>query len=170
MTGGRTVFAAAVVVVALALELSVLPRLSLPGATPDVVLLCVVAFGLAYGRRFGAVSGFAAGLAVDLVPPAEHPIGSWAFVLTVVGYLAGHAQKQVDRSVVVPMLVVAGAAAASPLLFAGLGNVVGDPRPTWPAAFGLLPTAILYDVVLAPFVVSGVIALARRLEPEPVFR
>jgi len=80
------------VAVALALQVTLFARLPLPGATPDLVLLVVVGLALSHGPAFGLVLGFAAGLASDLVPPADHEIGRWAFVLTLLGYLAGSAR------------------------------------------------------------------------------
>ena len=37
--------------------------------------------------------GFAAGLALDLAPPADHLAGRWALALVVVGYVAGRARR-----------------------------------------------------------------------------
>ncbi|MGN6332815.1 MAG: rod shape-determining protein MreD [Motilibacteraceae bacterium] len=164
----RLVLAVAVVVSALVLQVGVLGRLSLPGATPDVVLLGVVSLALVYGSTFGAVTGFAAGLALDLVPPADHAAGRWALVLTLVGYLCGQARAEVERSALVPFLVVGAAAGAGTLLYALLGVVMGDARVTWLLVARVLPTAVLYDLVLAPFVVPAVLALARRAEPDLV--
>ena len=42
-----------------------------------------------------------------------------------------------------------------------------DPNITWDAVVALLPTAVLYDVVLSAFVVPGVLALASLVEPDP---
>jgi rod shape-determining protein MreD len=88
MPAGRVLFAVVLLVVALAVQVSVLARLPLPGATPDLVLLAVVALALAHGPGFGLVAGFAAGLGSDLVPPADHAVGRWALVLTLARHLA----------------------------------------------------------------------------------
>jgi rod shape-determining protein MreD len=164
----RIVLAVGFLVVALALQVTMLARLPLPGATPDLVLVTVVSLALAYGPGFGLVAGFAAGLATDLVPPADHAIGHWAFVLTLVGYLAGLARLEIRRSAFVPLIVVAASAAVSLLGYALLASVAGDPHVTRGAVLALLPTALLYDVVLSPFVVPGVLLLAERVEPDPV--
>jgi rod shape-determining protein MreD len=167
---GRVLFAAMLLVVALAVQLTVLARLPLPGATPDLVLLAVVSLALAHGPGFGLVAGFASGLASDLVPPADHAVGRWALVLTLVGYFAGLAQGETRRSAFVPLVVVALAAAASVLLYAGIGGLINDPHVTWRAVNGVLPTAVLYDVVLSAFVVPAVLRLADRFEPDPMVR
>ena len=170
MRVSRVALAAALIVSSLVLQLSVLPWLPLPGATPDLLLLSVVALALVDGPLTGAVVGFSAGLALDLAPPADAAIGRWALVLCLVGYVAGLAEDSLDRSALAPLVVVAGAAVASILLYAGLGAMLGDPRVDWVAVVAILPTAVLYDVVLAPFVVSAVLALARRETPDATFR
>jgi len=166
----RVALTAVLVVVALALQVTFLSRLPLPGATPDLVLLVVVATALSGGPTVGLLTGFAAGLALDLVPPADHEVGRWAFVLTVVGYLSGLAQAESRRSAFVPLVVVAAAAVGSVLLYAGLGALLDDPNVTWSAVTGLLPTALVYDVVLSAFAVPAVLALSRRVQPEAVLR
>jgi rod shape-determining protein MreD len=167
---GRVFFAVLLLVVALAVQVAVLARLPLPGATPDLLLLAVVSLALAHGPGFGLVAGFAAGLGSDLVPPADHAVGRWALVLTVVGYFAGLAQDETRRSAFIPLFVVAVSGAASVLLYAGLGALISDPHITWRAVSEILPTAVLYDVVLSAFVVPAVLRLADRFEPDPLVR
>jgi len=164
----RVLLAAALVLAALAVQVTMLSRLPLPGATPDLVLVVVVALALAHGPDFGLLTGFLAGLATDLVPPAEHEVGRWAFVLTVVGYLAGLAQAESRRSAVVPLAVVAGAAAASVLSYAGLAAVLADAAVSWPAVGRLLSSAVAYDLLLSAFALPAVFAAVARVEPEPV--
>lgn len=170
MPSARAAFAVALLVLAVAAQLVVLARLPLPGATPDLALLCVVALALAHGPGFGVVAGFSTGLAVDLVPPADNAAGRWALAFTVVGYLAGLARGEARRSAFVPVAVVAVAAAASLLLVAGVGALLGDPDVSWAALRRLLPTAVLYDVVLSAFVLPVVLAMADRVGPDPLVR
>lgn len=155
-------------VVALATQVTMLARLPLPGATPDLVLVTVVALALAYGPAYGLVAGFGAGIATDLVPPADGAVGRWAFVLTLVGYLAGLAKVEIRRSAFVPLIVVSVAAGLSVVLYAVLAALSGDEHVTRGAVVALLPTSVLYAVVLTPFVVPGVLVLADRVEPDPV--
>ena len=75
--------------VALVVQASVFPHFAVQGVVPDLVLLVVVAAGLAYGSELGLVLGFGAGLLLDLAPPADHYAGRWALALMVVGYVAG---------------------------------------------------------------------------------
>ncbi len=166
----RVTIAVIALVAALAIQVSFLATLPLPGATPDLLLVTVVALALALGPTFGLVCGFGAGLAADLAPPADHAVGRWALVLALLGYAAGMARLESRRSVFVPVIVVAVTAAASVLMYAGLGAVLEDPGVTWPAVSDLLPTAVIYAVVLSPFVVSGILALVHRVEPDALSR
>lgn len=161
----RAGLSTALLVVALGVQFSVLAPVRLPGATPDLVLLVALALALAYGPMAGVVVGFAAGLTLDLAPPADHPVGQWAMVLCFVGYLAGLARDDAAQSVVFAVVAVAFCAAAANLLYAGVGALLGDPRISWSGLADSLPAAVLYDVLLTPFLIPGIGLLARRLEP-----
>jgi rod shape-determining protein MreD len=170
MRVNRILLSTALVVVALVLQVSVLARLHLPGAVPDLLLLTVVGLALVYGHVGGSLIGFGAGLLADLAPPADHAAGRYALVLCVIGYLAGLARPGNGRlkSVTKPMLVVVAAALGSTLLYAGVGALVGDTAARHVGLGGLLFTAALYDLLLAPFVVPAIMALARRAENDPL--
>lgn len=73
------------------LQYLVLSRFSLWGVTPDAVLLFVVINGLRGGRTVGALSGFAAGLLMDvLVNPVM--LGLNAMLKTLLGFAVGFFQ------------------------------------------------------------------------------
>jgi rod shape-determining protein MreD len=167
-SGRRLGLAGSALLLALALQLSILPRLPVPGPAPDVVLVVVVALALAFRPAFGAGVGFAGGLALDLAPPADHPLGMWALVLTLVGYVTGFLADDVDRSGTVPLVTTAVAAAAATLAWTGLAILLGDPRVGWLPALAQLPLLVIYDVLIALFLVPAVLALARWADPEVV--
>lgn len=75
----RMLLSVALVVVALVIQVSVLARLQLPGATPDLLLLVVLGLAFVYGPVSGALIGFGAGLLADLAPPADHAAGRYAW-------------------------------------------------------------------------------------------
>ncbi|MEU0687652.1 rod shape-determining protein MreD [Streptomyces uncialis] len=170
MRFNRMLLSATLVVVALVLQVSVLARLQLPGAVPDLLLLTVLGLALVYGHVSGALIGFGAGLLADLAPPADHAVGRYALVLCVIGYLAGLAKPENGRlmSAVGPMFVVVGSAIGSTLLYAGVGALVGDTAARHVGLTSLLFTAALYDLLLAPFTVPFIMALARRADNDPL--
>ncbi|GHF35608.1 rod shape-determining protein MreD [Streptomyces mashuensis] len=166
----RILLSTALVVVALVLQVSVFARLHLPGAVPDLLLLVVVGLSLVYGHTAGALIGFGAGLLADLAPPADHATGRYALVLCVVGYLVGLARPETGRvrSATLPMLAVVAAAVVSTLLYAGVGSLVGDTAARHVGLTGLVLTAALYDLLLAPFTVPLIMAVARRTLGETI--
>ncbi|MEU8794701.1 rod shape-determining protein MreD [Streptomyces sp. NPDC048643] len=170
MRFNRMLLSVTLVVVALVIQVSVLARLHLPGAVPDLVLLTVIALAMVYGHVGGALIGFGAGLLSDVVPPADHAAGRYALVLCVIGYCAGLVKPENGRlkSATGPMAVVVVAAIGSTLLYAGVGALVGDTAARHVGLTSLLFTAALYDLLLAPFVVPVVMALARRAENDPL--
>ncbi|MCW5251687.1 MULTISPECIES: rod shape-determining protein MreD [unclassified Streptomyces] len=170
MRVNRILLSVSLVVVALVVQVSVLSRLHLPGAVPDLLLLTVLGLALVYGHVGGALVGFGAGLLADLAPPADHAAGRYALVLCLVGYLAGLAKPENGRlrSATGAMAVVVAAAVGTTLLYAGVGALVGDTAARHVGLPGLLFTAALYDLLLAPFAVPGIMALARRAENDPL--
>ncbi|MFJ3716589.1 rod shape-determining protein MreD [Streptomyces sp. NPDC090057] len=166
----RILLSIALVVVALVIQVSVLARLHLPGAVPDLLLLTVLGLAMVYGHVGGALVGFGAGLLADLAPPADHAAGRYALVLCVIGYFAGLVKPENGRlkSATGPMAVVVAAAVGSTLLYAGVGALVGDTAARHVGLPGLLFSAALYDLLLAPFVVPGIMWLARRSDNDPL--
>lgn len=166
----RIPVAAVLVLFGLVLQVSVLGRLQLPGATPDVLLLVVVGLALVYGPTGGCLVGFAAGLLADLAPPSDHAVGRYALVLCLMGYAAGLLRPEHgrQRSVTGALLVVAAAAIASTLLYAMVGALVGDTAARHVGLGGLVLSALLYDLLLAPFVVPVVMWVGRRFGKGPV--
>jgi rod shape-determining protein MreD len=157
---------------AVVLQVTLVNRLPLPGgAVPDLTLLVVLALAVTGGPVPGMLAGFLGGLALDTAPPGSNLTGENALVFCLVGYGCGAFAARLrseDQGQPSPLgtlpLVVVGAAAAEALL-AGLGRMVSDPSMTVPAIQHVLPAAVVYDVLLSPFVVLLVAAV--RGTPEP---
>src|SRR5437868_12880721 len=81
----------------LIVELTVLDRLRVFGAGPDIMLLLAVVAGIVGGPRVGALFGFAAGIILDLF--LETPMGLSALVFCLVGYSVGNIQGGVLREI-----------------------------------------------------------------------
>jgi rod shape-determining protein MreD len=144
---------AAVVITALVLQLTVVNGVPWPGGgSPDLVLLVVVALGLCGSPASGALTGFLAGLSLDIAPPGSYLIGAYALVFCLVGYGCGRLGSPRADSVWRPVGCAVAAAAAGEALQAGLGRLSGDPQVTWQAVREVLPTSVVYDAILSPFV------------------
>jgi rod shape-determining protein MreD len=167
VTVAKTLLFALVLVTALALQICVLNRLPLPGGHADLLLVAVVACALTAGPTAGAITGFAAGLAADVVPPADHPLGMLALLLAIAGYATGLLDELEEHSVLASMALVAAASAGLTVGDALVAGLAGTGRVSGEAFVRSLVAAVVYDVVLTPFVVPLVAALARRLGSWP---
>lgn len=165
----RIVLTVAAVLTAVLLQVDVVNRLRLPIGHPDLLLLVVVSLGLVGGPAQGAVVGFVAGFVADVLPPADHTIGRLALVYAVVGYLAGLLEDAEERSVLAAVAVVAFGSVTAVFLFSGIGALLGDARVTAGSVGHALTATVLYDVVLAPFIVPLVSGAARRVEPATTY-
>jgi rod shape-determining protein MreD len=154
-----------VVVLAAVLQVVVVNKVHLPLGHPDLLVLVVVGFALASGPQRGAMLGFFAGFLADVMPPAGHIAGRLAFAYTIIGYAAGLLEDPEKTPVVTTILVVAGGSGAAVLLYAAVGGLLGDLRVSAGVTAHSLVATVVYDVVLAPFVVPLVAGLARRFEP-----
>ncbi len=156
----RLLISCAVIAVALLAQLTFINRLTLPGgAGPDLVLLAVVALSLTGGPLAGLLTGFVAGLALDIAPPASHTIGQYALVFCLVGYGCGRLAGLGDASPSLYVAICAAAAAVGAALHAVLGVMLSDPEVTWAAVRRVLPPTLIYDVILSPFVLYAVVRL-----------
>ncbi len=152
--------------IAVIVELTLLSRLGLPGATPDLVVVTIVALALAYGPLPGAIAGFSAGILMGLAPPFDGILGVQAILFTIVGLITGAVVDPRDRSVPVIMGMVGLSTGGVVLLNALLLAVLSGERVVWDTVPGLALTGALYGLILAPLVVPGIGRIVRTLTPE----
>ena len=163
----RVAFAVALIVTLIPMQFSVVNRMPFPGAGPDLLVLAVVSIALARGPDVGLVFGFAMGLVADLAPPADHTLGRLALAYALAGYVGGLLSDDAARSAFLPIGVVGLGAVVAEGTFAIVGALLGDERITTTALAHNVPSSVLYDVVLAPFVIPVIGAVSRRLVVEP---
>ncbi|MBM9459292.1 rod shape-determining protein MreD [Nocardioides sp. zg-536] len=182
-SSGRLVAVLLAVLLALLAQVTVLPHFAWQvrglGVVPDLLLLVVVGVALLTDTRYATLTGFFAGLLLDLAPPADHLAGRWALALAVVGYVIGRLAHdhttdapqlapEVVRRVPLPLVLAAAAGGSfvGTSVFALTGVFLDD------AAAGvsdLLPVALvalLLDVLAALVVVPALAWLLRRIGTE----
>ncbi len=161
---------ATLLVVALALQSTLLAQATVLGVIPQVVLVVVVCLAYLDGERVGVVTGFFAGLLQDLMPfPAV--IGLTALVYTLVAYGVGILRQYAPaESVWTPVLVVALAAAVAEFSYAGLSIILGEPWVGLGYTARVAGLVVLYNTLLTPFVFPLVRRVADRFRPERVHR
>jgi rod shape-determining protein MreD len=168
MSAVRALLLAGLVLLAVVLQVAVFSTFSLAGVVPNLALLVVVAAALVRGPEFAAVLGFVAGMAVDLAPPADHVAGRWALALVVVGYLAGRVRHDAGTSAVAAVITVAACSFVGTSIFALSGMLLHDPSIPAGEALRVIPLAVVYDVLVTPFVLPLAMRLFRRLQPHQV--
>ena len=121
---------------------------------------------LTEGANAGCAAGFFAGLLLDLL--GAGPVGLWALVLCVVGYLAGMLEANLfAEGWLLPVTVVFVAGLTAEMAYGFLLSVVGVGSAFWQTfAEIMLPNAV-YNTVLAILVYPW---LARILRHEPPVR
>jgi rod shape-determining protein MreD len=154
--------------VTVVVQLTIVDRIAFPGGGgPDLVLLLVAALALAGGPMAGVLTGFLAGLALDVAPPGSHFTGQDALVFCLVGYACGlladdfSGDAEQGHSALFEILVTAAGAVCGEALVALLGVMLSDPRVSWPAITNVLPAAVAYDILLCPFVLYAAAASLR---------
>lgn len=182
---GRLVAVLLATLTALLVQVTVLPHFAWEvgglGVVPDVVLLVVVATALATDTRYGTLTGFFAGLLLDLAPPADHVAGRWALALMVVGYVVGRlahddtadvGRLELDGARRPPVGLVLAAAAGGSFVgtsvFALSGLFLGDSAASVGDLLEVALVALVLDAVAALLVVPATYWLFRRLGRDRV--
>lgn len=170
-TTSRLLAALVALVAALLVQVTVLPEvaplLTWHGVGPGPVLLVVVATALVTDPRFATLTGFGAGLLLDLAPPADHLAGRWALALLLVGYVVSrlvHDHQPVGPGPLEqsprtrpPWSVVVAAAAGGSFVgtsaFVLTGLVLRDQDGALGGMLEVVGISLLWDVALALLVV-----------------
>ena len=166
MTLVRMAAAFLVVTLALVLQVSLFPHFAWQGIVPNLCLLVVVGAALTRGPQFAVLLGFLAGVALDLAPPADHLAGRWALALVVVGYVAGRVRQDVKPTAIAVVATVAASSFIGTSVFAITGMLLQDPPLDVSQLLQVILVAVLWDVLLTPFVLPPVMTMFNRLQPE----
>lgn len=166
----RVAAVGALIVVALALQSTVLAQVTVLGVIPQVVLVVVVSLAYSDGERVGVVSGFFAGLLLDLLLP-QSIIGLTSLVYTLIGYGVGSSRQYAPQeSVWTPVLVVALSSAVAEVGYALLAIILGQPWVSIAFTAKVVGLVVLYNTLLTPFVFPIANRVAARFRPARVIR
>ena len=166
MTYLRWLAALGAVVVALVVQVSLFPHLAWHGIVPNLCLLVVVAAALTVEAPFALLLGFVAGVTLDLAPPADHLAGRWALALTIAAFLAARVRQDQKPSAMTVVGTVAAASVVASSLFALSGIVLSDPAMSIGGLLEVVLVAVVWDVLLTPFVLPPLMRLFTRLSPQ----
>ena len=166
MSRGRALVAFVAVAVALVLQVSLFPHLAWHGIVPNLCLLVVVGAALTVNAPSAMLLGFVAGVALDLAPPADHVAGRWALALSVVAFLAARMRQDVKPTATAVVATVAAASFIGTSIFALTGLLLEDQALSVPQLLEVIGVAVVWDVLLTPFVLPPLMKLFGRLEPQ----
>ena len=165
MTALRGSAVGALVCLAVVAQVVVFRYVAIDGVVPDLALVLVVVAAIDRGPQFAAVLGFAAGMLLDLAPPADHVAGRWALALVVVGYLAGRVRQDARSSAFTAVLVVGAGSFVGTSLYAFSGVLLGDGSVPVDQMLRVIVTSVLWDLLLAPLLVPVLLWVLGSLRP-----
>jgi rod shape-determining protein MreD len=149
---------AGLAVVVVFFQIGVVSEVPVFGVEADLSPLLVAFVGLLCGSSFGAATGFAVGLLVDLV--LFQTLGLTSLVFTLVGYWCGRLRELRDpQGALVPLILGAGVVAASLAGYSTMEFMLGVDAPV---SFELLRQIVL-TVVVDTALALPVYALVRRV-------
>jgi rod shape-determining protein MreD len=153
-----TAIVAAIVFVAVILQLSFFSLMPVAGSVINIVPVVVIAIGLLGGAVPGAVAGFSAGLLQDSALGGTLGVASLALMCA--GYLAGRWREGYDIvSFFVPPAVTAVLTAVYGVVLAGLELMLGVDNPVNPFFFA----EILWQALLGGLAALAIFPLIRRI-------
>ena len=156
--GGVLLFVAAI------LQVAILDRIRILHATPDLLLVTLVAFSLLRGSLFGATGGFFAGLVVDTADLGT--LGLTSLLLTIAGYWIGRYGETTGRDRAhAPFLSVAVVTVLVALGLLVLHFMIGDHVSARLVLLDALAPGVLLNLLLTP----PVYGLCRRLFRPPAW-
>ena len=126
------------------LQATVMPRITVLGVHPDLMLMAVTSWSLLRGSEEGMLWALIGGVVMDLFSGA--PFGVCTLALLIVSFLSGLGQRNVFRlDLLVPILAIPVATLAYQLIVLGLLAALG-----WRAGWG----ASLSHVILPSMLVN----------------
>jgi rod shape-determining protein MreD len=136
-------------IVAGILQSTVLSRLAVNHAVPDIALGILVFTAYRNGAMTGQLSGFCSGIFLDFLSAA--PLGFNAFIRTLIGALAGRINSALFLdNFFLPMVLCAGATALKALLYFILNLLFSGAVPAYALFESALWIELMLNTVTAP--------------------
>lgn len=168
---GRVAAIGTLVILAFALQTTLLEQATILGVVPQLVLVVVVILAYLDGERVGVVVGFAGGLLQDLSLPPGSIVGLTALVYTMIGYGVGSVRNYTSgESIWTPVLAVIVSSLVAEGSYALLAIMLGQPWVSLSFTAKVAGLVILYNTLLTPFTFPVVRKIADKFRPERVYR
>jgi rod shape-determining protein MreD len=165
----RVLALAAVIITAVLLQSTVFSQLRLLGVRPELLYLVTILIALQEGPNEGALVGFTAGLAQDML--LDQPKGITALTLTLLGYTVGMARQYiVSPSPLVPTIVVAIATALGVAFYEIVTFLLGQFEGSITYALKVALLTALYNAILTPILSPLLRRIIEGSRPRKVVR
>jgi len=123
------------------------PHVAVLGVMPNVLLLVVITLAFVEGPSAGATAGFIAGVMLDLL--GSGPVGAWALVLSITGYVSGALQENLfAEGWLAPVTVGIIAALTADFAYLVVVSILGVGPAFWSALGRMVLPRALYNAVL----------------------
>jgi rod shape-determining protein MreD len=139
------------------LQTTVMPRVTVMGVHPNLVLMAVTSWSLLRGAEEGMLWALVGGLAMDLFSGA--PLGVCALALLAVSFLSGLGERNVFRlELLIPILAIPVATLVYQLIVLGLLALLG-----WRAEWGAGLSRVVFPSMVVNTLGMPAVYLAARL-------
>lgn len=159
------------VFVAVGIEVSVMPYVNVADGIPDIVAPTIVVIGLLRGSLVGAVSGFAAGMLLELTAPVG-TLGVLALLYLIIGAWCGrYCESEESTSLLAPLALSVIAALGVQLGYMIFQLLLGHHMPASEFVGRVLfPTLALTALLSPPVLLVGrrLLGAPRVVEPYSV--
>ena len=166
----RAIAVGFLVLAALVIQSTVLEQVTILGVTPQLALIVVVSLAYLDGERVGIVTGFFAGLLLDLqLPDQGAVVGITPLIYVLLGYGVGSLrQYSLSESVWAPVFTVTVVSAISEFSYASLSIILGEPWVSLSYTAEVAGLVVLYNTLLTPFVFPFVRRVNNRFAPQRI--
>ena len=155
---------AAIIVIALLIQLTLINSITILGLKPDLIMVVVVVFSLLKGEKEGSISGFASGLLQDIFSTGI--LGINALAKTVIGFTCGILKEKIFHEhilFIIPVITFISSFMQSILIFLLLRAFGIEYNLAWSLKQVALPEA-LYGSLLSPFIFLAINKLFQMIE------
>ena len=141
------------------LQESFISRIHFPVTGFSLYISVLVALTALEDRNGAIVMGFIGGLILDLSPTSDSPVGQWALIFTLVGFLISSNLESVGDFASTPfsfVFFVACASAFSLVLYLIVGTMLGENSGSLWHDLIIILGNFLWTMLLTPFILPGV--------------
>jgi rod shape-determining protein MreD len=157
MSGRNVAIALAIAVIAVVLQTTLFVELSPFGASPNLVLLVVIAATRHLDPDPAVLFGFSAGLLTDLL--GSDPLGMWALVMTVIAYATLRLRERTDEAPLFGIVMVLALTFFGEALFVLVGTLFGEKLLSQNGVARIVILTSVYNAILASAVLPAMTRL-----------